>query len=195
MDPESFLSGKAKVVPEATAGLDIVRVERSVVRLRFSAVLVVVVISVTGCTVPLGPDIRVDMTTEALIGVWKNRKSSGFIVFSDDGEFVADGLPYEEFDGFPEFFPPGFDKERDSIHGSGEWVIAPSIHNTAGPSNHVKLHFQELLGENPRFGTSLVAEHRGDDIVLAFYLGDPDMDIRYVYHKASDGQPTGTPTR
>jgi hypothetical protein len=113
---------------------------------------------------------------------------------AEDSRFVAAALPYQVFQNFPGVLPDGFDPQRDRLDGSGQWSLEASREDRDGPRNHVTLHVRMLAGRAVAGSVELRAERQNSSVVLAFYLGDPDLRNRYVYHKCPTACPTITPS-
>lgn len=158
-------------------------------------VLILVVAVLAGCDpgAPSTLDNRADLTESELVGTWQNTAHNAVLVFEEDGRFAATVLPHQVFEGIPGVLPDGFDPERDTLDGSGQWSLGASREDRDGPRNLVTLHLRRLAGRTLAGSVELRAEKEGSSPVLAFYLGDPDLGNRYVYRKCQAGCPTVAP--
>jgi hypothetical protein len=140
----------------------------------------------------------VGMTESDLVGTWQDR-SGAVIVFDQDGDFTATNLPYQEFPKFEGVLPPGFEPEADQLPASGWWSLSPPLGAPSGPDISVDLHVRELAGHPSATGLHLRSEKDGANTVLTFYIGDPDLNNRFVYEKCagawSDRSPNEVLTR
>jgi hypothetical protein len=127
-------------------------------------------------------DDRVNMEPGDLVGTWRSPDERSF-TFHADGKFVAIALPHQELAGFTGVVPPGFDPAQDSLDGSGEWRLEAAPSDKTGPHNHVDLFVQQLSSRQVAVGLDLRVERQGSEVVLAIYLGDPDLNSRIVYRK------------
>jgi len=143
-------------------------------------VTVVVIVASAGCA-PMRDD-RVDMMDSDVVGVWTSTHDRS-LTFHADGRFVAVGLPHQLLEGFRDVVPPGFDPNRDSLNGSGQWLLEADRSDPDGPRNYVHLTLRQLSGSQVAVGLNLRAEWQAGEIVLVFYLGDPDLNRQIVYEK------------
>jgi hypothetical protein len=151
--------------------------------------------ALSGCFVPAMPaeDNRADMTAEDLVGVWRDSSGTRVLVFEEGGDFAADGLPYEMFDGFRNVLPDSADSKHDQLTGSGWWSLEPSHVDLDGPASYVALHFRKVADRVTSGVIRIRAERAGESIVLAYYVGDPDLDSRIVYERCKADCPSLAP--
>ena len=131
------------------------------------------------------------MTKSALVGSWQDPNGS-VIVFGADDTFTATNLPYQEFPSFEGVLPPGFDPKTDPLPASGWWALSPPLGAPSGPNVSVDLHVRELAGGPSSTGLHLRSEKDGAETVLTFYIGDPDLNDRFVYRRCETTCPTAT---
>jgi hypothetical protein len=82
---------------------------------------------------------------------------------------------------------------EDVITASGTWSLDASIGDLNGPRNQLTLHTREVMGRPDSGSVALRAQMQGSDVVVSFYIGDPDLNDRVVYTKCTSNCPTVTP--
>lgn len=159
---------------------------------------VAAVVGLAGCSLlnrpPSSPpvDDRVNLTPVTATGIWQSPRG-GTITVSENGRFAAVGLPYQVFAVYPGVLPSNFDKDHDVITASGTWSLDAPIGDLNGPRNQLTLHTREVMGRPDSGSVALRAEMQGSDVVMSFYIGDPDLNNRIVYTKCTSNCPTVTP--
>ncbi|MBQ0901307.1 hypothetical protein [Micromonospora sp. U21] len=149
-----------------------------------AAAMVLTAVMLGGCffgSASTGDD-RADLVSGDLVGVWQNN-AGDTLTFEQNGQFAANNLPYEEFEDFPGALPGDFDPVRDKLPASGSWEVAASREDPSGPRNRVKLYVKELAGRPAAVGAEMWAEKQDQSVVLAFYIGDPDLRDRRLFQK------------
>lgn len=135
-----------------------------------------------------------DLDESDVVGEWRNLENGAMLDFEGDGDFTATNLPYQMFDEFPEDLPPGFDPAADKLPASGEWLLRRPIGSDNGPRNRITLRIALLSGRENRGSFNLRAEQQGSAVVIAYYVGDPDLQNRIVYERCEPSCQTVRPS-
>jgi hypothetical protein len=161
---------------------------------RGSLVLLAVLLTLSGCFLGSSGGHPADLADADVIGAWRDAKGA-VLTFQADGTFAATDMPYQLFTGFSHrMLPEGYDPQRDRLPANGWWKVDWDVGKSSGPRNHVDLNVKLLAGKEVRTGLDLIAQRQDGDIVLFFFIGDPDSNNRVVYHKCADDCPTPAPT-
>jgi hypothetical protein len=139
---------------------------------------------------PLPPGEPVDLTPNDLVGAWHDTEADGMLVFESDGTFTATNLPPEMFWAFPEQLPPGFNATRHTLPATGEWEIIAPITNPDGLKNSITFRIHFLAGREIRSSRTLFARRLDGNVILNYYVGDPDLNVRIVYERCHSKCPT-----
>lgn len=149
------------------------RLDKWLVRFALVGVLALSAAFAGGCA-PSAVDNRVRLTPDAVVGVWRS-ELGGQIEFQSAGNFTASNIRNEVFDDN--------DAPGEPRSGSGSWQLEAPLADPSGPPNTVRLRFGDMLGNVRNYVTSLRAEKSHGSTVLVFYIGDPDVNNRYVFRK------------
>jgi hypothetical protein len=110
------------------------------------------------------------LTASSVIDCWR-AKDGGELCLEPDGNFRAARLPNAVFPGFP-----GNATSRD---GSGTWQLVSAVSDPGGPPREIRLVFSQLTDTDGKSGQYVNVDHARNDILLYFFIGDPDLGHRY----------------
>jgi hypothetical protein len=89
------------------------------------------------------------------------------------------------FDGFVSVLLPDYQTGRDTLRASDRWELRSGAAGRNGPPNVVYLNLRSLFGHDVSGGTSLEAERQANEVVLAYFEIDLDLDQKISYTKCS----------
>ncbi|WP_238010148.1 hypothetical protein KZZ52_05470 [Dactylosporangium sp. AC04546] len=135
-----------------------------------------------------GPDLGVPLTTDDVVGTWRNEQLDGTVTFAADGTFTAANVPYEAFTDGEKTLPPGFDKATARIGTTGRWQLT-GLH--PGQADDRQIVVRAMFDKAPEigygFGKDLVSERQDDGVtgLVMVVPNAPRFGDRYVYRKCA----------
>jgi hypothetical protein len=125
----------------------------------------------------------VDLTPAALIGLWSNNRGDT-LEFTSDGDFYGDNVRYM----FTGDLARHVDLSADTVPGSGHWRITTPLGVPDGKRALVGLRF-DVVGRHSAAAAidKLRARRDGDQIILVYYMGDPDLNQAVAYRRCESG--------
>jgi hypothetical protein len=114
------------------------------------------------------------LTTDQVVGRWEGR-NAGKLVIEPDGTVQAFNLPDALFGttiGYPR-------------SGEGRWELVAPIANPGGRKTELRLTFDRLDGFSSIFSMRVNARSKNNQLILYFFIGDPDLDKTYDLRKTS----------
>lgn len=128
---------------------------------------------------------RIDVTSDQLVGVWKDTKRGSTIVFDKDGGFRGEDFSYL-FGGDRFALPADFDRVHDRASGVGTWKLERPQWDPAGPHSNVHLLFTNVAGQPKHTGSRpMQIFASGPSLALVNYSSDPSVNEQRTYTKCA----------
>lgn len=114
------------------------------------------------------------MSDELLVGVWRGPDEASLTI-AGDRTFQAERIRAAAL-GSAQTAPR-------LVSGSGHWKVESDVNDPSGSLNQVNLLFEELEGYVVPYSVNLRSDWDDDDLILFWFIGDPDLDKRYILEK------------
>jgi hypothetical protein len=137
-----------------------------------STSLVFVISACVGCG--WFEDSRPVLSNDLVAGTWR-ASNGGELNFSEDGTFRASRVPSVVL--------RPIESRSVTMSGSGEWELTADVNDPSGRIAQVHLRFRKLDNVEVRHSVDLLSDRVDGDVILFWFIGDPDLDNRYVLEK------------
>lgn len=122
-------------------------------------------------------DSRPELSDELVVGVWRGPDGCELTI-DGDGTFRASRIPASVFGPTP---------ESNVASGFGTWSVRPAVNDYSERNTQVSLVFERLENYSVPYSINLRSALADNQIVLFWFIGDPDLDRRFVLQKGATG--------
>ena len=120
-------------------------------------------------------DTRPVLSDQAVIGLWRGSEGCEFAI-NADGTFRASRVPASLLETAP--------SATGTATGTGTWKLVAAINDASGRKTQVALIFETLDNYPVPYSVSLRSDSVSGDVVLFWFVGDPDLGHRFVLRKS-----------
>lgn len=118
-------------------------------------------------------DSRPVLNAQAIAGVWRGDGGCEMTI-NLEGTFVASRIPTMVL---------GPRATAATASGSGQWKLDSAANDSTGRLTQVALRFESLDYHSVPFAINLRSGNVNGDLVLFWFVGDPDLGHRFVLEK------------
>ncbi|MEH0983604.1 hypothetical protein [Micromonospora sp. CPCC 205556] len=120
-------------------------------------------------------DSRPELSDLTVVGSWRGAGGCEF-VFNDDGTFRASQIPASLLGRAS--------TQSNTMSGSGTWSVRAAVNDYSERKTQVALVFDALDGFPVPYSTNLRSDSADGEIVLFWFIGDPDLGRRFVLERS-----------